>query len=66
MGGLLGHSDDGVGDYSKPTLRTYLKKWLLDEMDRLEKEIDDDGPLYILEAEKDAYDKVIEKIDSFE
>jgi len=39
-----------------------LIKWLNKEIKRCENEIDNDGPFYITQAEKDAYEKVIEKI----
>ena len=39
-----------------------LIKWLQKEISRCEKEIEKDGPFYVLEAEKEAYEIVLEKI----
>jgi hypothetical protein len=63
---LLKHPDDGVGDYSKPMLREQLIKWLQNEIDRVEKEIDDGGAFYTLESERDTYETVIDKIYEFD
>ena len=38
-----------------------LREWLQSEIDRCEKEIDEGGSFYVLDAEKDTYEVVIDK-----
>lgn len=47
---------------SKDSLPDKLEKWLYKEMDRIDKEIDEGGAFYDLQAEKNAYEAVLEKM----